>query len=359
MGTDGPSVHLVATPDILISSGVPIELIKLILRSHQSIVRTVRERMVHAHGDELARVATDGSGDVSYEIDLPAESVIDEAFSAAPTPVTVICEGTGIRRYPHGSSADVSAFRILIDPLDGTRELMLDKRSAFILTGVAPDKGDDTTLDDVTFGLATEVPPTIQSVAVQAWAARGAGSFERRFDVETGETVGGPRRLRTSSASSVRGGYANFVAYFPGTYGPVGSLADSVLRRVLGEPEPGKAAAFDDSYISTGGQLYLLASGRYRSVVDLRPEFDHGRAGLRSLCAHPYDLAGVALIAAEAGASVVDLDGGPLRYPMDTDTNCSFAAYANEAIRAEVEPHLRAELETLRAGRRGPGAEAH
>jgi fructose-1,6-bisphosphatase/inositol monophosphatase family enzyme len=324
---------------------LPPDLVARVHRLHRQIQEAVREQMATARGDKLYRVAGEGAGDISYGIDVPAEHAIVAAFADVPEPVIVVAEGLGERVFPAGAPAKLARFRVIIDPLDGTRELMYDKRSAFILSAIAPERANEaTTQMDVVFGLITEVPPTIQGVGVQAWATRGGGAFEVRLDMATGTPTTAPARLQSSGAATIRHGFASFVRYFPGTHAPVGALADSVYAGVLGEPEEGKAACFDDCYVSSGGQLYLMASGRYRLLVDTRPIFDHGAPGRRSLCAHPYDLAGPVLVANEAGAIITDLAGDPLQFPLDTDTNCAFVAYANRAIQGEVEPVLQERL---------------
>ena len=50
--------------------------------------------------------------------------------------------------------------RIIIDPIDGTRGLMYDKRSAFFLAGAAPNRGDSTTLQDIEVAAMVELPTT-------------------------------------------------------------------------------------------------------------------------------------------------------------------------------------------------------
>jgi hypothetical protein len=82
-----------------------------------------------------------------------------------------------------------------------------------------------------------------------------------------------------------------------------------------------------------------LAVGHDRWACDLRPLLGD-RAGI---CAHPYDLAGW-LVAAEAGVRVVRPDGGPLDDPLDLTSDVAWAAYANDDLRALVEPALHAEL---------------
>ena len=327
---------------------LPDWLVAAVFGFHAEIRRRVRARVAEGRQEELSSVVAAGSGDVSYGIDIPAEEVVADAFASAPEPVVVVAEGPGELVYPAGATRSEALYCVIVDPLDGTRELMYDKRSAFVLTGVAPLGAGGATLADIVFGLMTEVPPSIQSVAVEAWAIRGRGAFERRVDCASGAEITAPIRLEASRAKSIRGGFATIAHYFPGTHQSAGALADRLFRGVLGDFVEGSAEAFDDCYISSGGQLYLMASGRYRLLVDARPELARGREGVRPLCAHPYDLAGGVLVAEEAGAIVTDLEGNPLRYQLDTGTRCSFVAYANGTIRDEVEPVLQNELAQLR-----------
>ena len=45
---------------------------------------------------------------------------------------------------PRGAAEGDAIWRVIMDPIDGTRGLMYQKRSARILTGVAPNLGPDT-----------------------------------------------------------------------------------------------------------------------------------------------------------------------------------------------------------------------
>jgi hypothetical protein len=106
--------------------------------------------------------------------------------------------------------------------------------------------------------------------------------------------------------------------------------------------------AFEDQYISNAGQLYELVMGHDRWVAELRPLVEpllarRGRA--LGICSHPYDLS-TELIAREAGVLVTDLTGRRLSAPLDVFTDIAFVAYANGAIRSQVDPALRAALRT-------------
>jgi hypothetical protein len=115
------------------------------------------------------------------------------------------------------------------------------------------------------------------------------------------------------------------------------------VEAVLGPPQPGKAQAFEDQYISTGGQLYELMAGHDRFVADLRPLFERRRAGGAALCCHPYDLC-TELIARELGVLVTDERGGRLDAPLDVASDVAWIGYANQALKARVEPHLQRAL---------------
>ena len=115
---------------------------------------------------------------------------------------------------------------------------------------------------------------------------------------------------------------------------------------MLGPPVRGRALAYEDQYICNGGQLAELVMGHDRWVADLRPIVEpllakRGRA--LGICSHPYDLS-TELIAREAGVVVGDPAGRRLAAPLDVFTDVAFVAYANEAIRSQVDPALRAAL---------------
>ena len=138
--------------------------------------------------------------------------------------------------------------------------------------------------------------------------------------------------------------------FFPGARDVLAAIDDEVASVVLGPPAKGKAACFEDQYISTGGQLYELMIGHDRYVADLRALLEGVFAdrGLpHPLCCHPYDLCTI-LIAEELGLSITGPTGAPLDAPLDLASDVAWIGYANDALRRTVEPAL---LDALR--RRG------
>ena len=107
---------------------------------------------------------------------------------------------------------------------------------------------------------------------------------------------------------------------------------------MLGPPRAGVALAFEDQYISTGGQLYELTVGHDRWVADLRPLVDAAlrrRGQSLGVCSHPYDLC-TELIAREAGVIVTDPRGGRLDAPLDVFSDVGWIGYANATLRDQI-----------------------
>jgi hypothetical protein len=84
-------------------------------------------------------------------------------------------------------------------------------------------------------------------------------------------------------------------------------------------------------------------AGHDRFVADLRPLLERRRPGGAALCCHPYDLC-TELIARELGVSVTDEQGRQLAAPLDVASDVTWIGFANERLRATVEPHLQRAL---------------
>lgn len=309
--------------------------------------------------DQLSRVDRDGAGDTIYAIDQISETAVTEMLSgtiAQQTPIVLIAEGLAGDScvLPVGSGPDSTTLRIIVDPIDGTRGLMYQKRSAWVLTGVAPDKGDATSLADIELALMTEIPLVKQHLSDQLWAFRGGGILARRFNRLTGDHT--PLLLEPSGCDSIKHGCVTFARFFPGVRDVLAAIDDEVVREVLGPTLPGKALCFEDQYICTGGQLYELIAGHDRFTADLR-SLTGGvlaeRGQSMPLCCHPYDLC-TALIAEEAGVVITDEHGRDLNARLNVSDDVAWVGYANRAIRGGVEPALRSAL--LRHGLLDPGA---
>lgn len=329
-----------------------------ILERLKALQRTVqaalREHIEHAALDEMSRSDGVRGGDTIYDIDVRGEEVLLPFCEdwGRDEPFLLIAEGiedtdSGL---PEGhklfgcKEVEAARFIVICDPIDGTRPLMYDKRSAWMLCGAAPNKGQATTMADIEVAIQTELCTRKAARGDMVWAVRGQGAQAEETNFYTGE-----KRLwtpRASQAPSVAGGFAMLSKFFVGSKGWLAELEEELMQQVLGEPHGGHPQTFDDQYISNGGQLFELLSGRDRFNGDLRPlahSILFGSPTAR-LCSHPYDLC-TELVAREAGVIVTDESGEPLRAPLDVSTPMQWLAYANTSIQREIEPRL---LELLR-----------
>ena len=235
---------------------------------------------------------------------------------------------------------------MVIDPIDGTRGLMYQKRSAWILTGVVSTPNDEATLEDIELAVQTEIPLIKQHLSDELVALRGEGMSAWRHNRLTDDLS--PLRLQPSRAATIEHGFASVARFFAGARDVLAAIDDEIVAGVIGVASAGKANCFEDQYISAGGQLYELIAGHDRFVADLRPLLDsvYAARGLPPvITAHPYDLCTL-LAAREAGVVVVAPDGGPLRMALGTDQNVAWVGYANNALRRQIEPVLQQALQS-------------
>jgi fructose-1,6-bisphosphatase/inositol monophosphatase family enzyme len=319
---------------------------------HADVRRAVVEQAEHQSFEALAAVEDDDEegGDTVFAIDRVSEERLVAFFErevAPERPLVLVAEGlrdigygAGSLVLPRGTREDAAEIRVLVDPIDGTRSYMYQKRSAWILTGVAPNRGRGTLLGDIELALQTEIPLIKQHLSDELWAIRGQGMCAERFNRLTGDRA--PISLHPSRATSIAQGFASISRFFPGGRDELAAMDDEVAQAALGPTERGKAQCFEDQYICTGGQLYELMAGHDRFLADLRPLMGPilARRGLPlGACCHPYDLASI-LIAEEAGVILTDGRGNPPDAPLATDADVSWAGFANDAIRAQIEPLL-------------------
>ena len=282
---------------------------------------------------QLSGVDREDASDTIYFIDVVGENTVSEMFEELRRKQEFVLIGEGLEQDSQRETA--ASWRIIVDPIDGTRGLMYQKRSAWILTGVAPNRGLSTSVKDIVLAVQTEIPLVKQHLSDQLWAIRGEGAKAERMNRLTGErTVFHPR---PSQADTIAHGFATISRFFPGARDELAAIDEEIVRSALGPVPHGRAQCFEDQYISTGGQLYELMMGHDRFVADIRPLMPIG------MCCHPYDIC-TALIAEEAGVIITDAAGQPLQAPLDVKTDLSWVGYANGDIRTQIEPLLQAAL---------------
>jgi fructose-1,6-bisphosphatase/inositol monophosphatase family enzyme len=312
-----------------------------------------------ADGAGLSDVSRTSSADTIYAIDEVVEPLLEEFCEqwSQTTPLVLIAEGLesrdesgkvveGIAVYPRGTKEADAQLRMIVDPIDGTREFMYDKRSAWALAAVAPNRGPLTRLRDVELAVMTELPTSKMSRADVLWAIKGQKPAGKRVDLETGAQRA--LALCPSRAKSIDHGFATVSNFFPGTKQLASELMERIVARLVGPADVTRATVFDDQYICTGGQFYELIVGHDRFNADLRPLFYQAQGQPQGLCCHPYDCAAL-LIAEQAGVIITDGAGRPLDAPLDCTTGVSWVGYANADLRAAIEPVLREFLKEHKA----------
>lgn len=323
-------------------------LMRLGLRIQTHVARLMQASAAKGTFD-LAGVVAEESGDRIYAIDREVEPLIEAEIAAWPDecfPLRLIAEGIGHNGVKvFGDPGAELRWRVIIDPIDGTRMLMYDKRPAWFLAAAVPERGPDTTLRDAVASVLIELPTSRQHLADAFLAEFDQPARGLRFRVRTdhppaiGDGLSIP--VRPSRSSTLQDGFVTVVGCFAGTR----RLAADLMERIA--EATGNVTAipqfFDDQYISTGGQMVQLMTGRDRCCIDLRPLFNRilGRTGdERFLEVHPYDVAGL-LALENSGAIVTDGFGQPLAPPLDVTTGIHWCGYANREIHQLIEPVVR------------------
>jgi len=297
--------------------------------------------------ERLARPVGRGAGDLTFGLDVPGEDWIDRWFAARARegPLSLLTEDRGWRHA--GPAGELAGFdhggpRIAVDPVDGTRNLMADLRSAWTVVSFAPPGAGEPRLADLTGGLLGEIA-TERAARFRTFVGDGTRCRVEEREVETSALVGA-REAAADADDRVDHGYFPFFRYEPRLRPALATLEAEFFARLEREEGADLRSVYDDQYISNAGQLVQLLLGVYRFVVDARALVAR-RAGTSTVTSKPYDVGGAILCARSAGARLTAADGSPLDFPIDAVTPVDFAGYANEATRARLEPHWRATLD--------------
>jgi fructose-1,6-bisphosphatase/inositol monophosphatase family enzyme len=279
----------------------------------------LRDTLRDARGIDMAAVDSHTAADTIYGIDRVADDALLGWFEQHWPGVEVVSEGLD-EPVAVGRTAE---WTVIVDTIDGTRGLMYDKRPAWCLAGAAPHGGS---LADIVAAAMTELPTVKQGGADQLSGTRGGGVHAERVDLATGRREA--LAPRPSSATDLEHGFGGFAKFFVPGKPALAALEGELFRRL------GCRDVFDDEYISSGGQLHELLTGRDRFVADLRP-----LVAPEAHACHPYDVC-TSLLLEEAGGVVTDPWGGPLDAPLDTTSPIAWVGYANPALAARIGPVL-------------------
>ncbi len=315
-----------------------------------------REALLNARrsGDfsRLARPVGEGAGDTTYGIDEPSEAALLEWLREVGRvqPLSILTEEAGWRHVGPGPDGmhelpgfDHGGPRIVVDPIDGTRNLMTDLRSAWSVVGMAGPGPRAPRQRELVFGLLSEIPDSRAASFRRFSAVRGGPChFEEKTFYKGGPIVK-PSTLRTGSDARADHGYFPFFKYMADMRPEIAGIEARFLARLAEHERADVRNCYDDQYVSNGGQLALLTLGTYRMIADLRG-FLAQRRGRPTLTTKPYDIAGALLCAEAAGCVITAVDGSALDFPIDTETPVSWVGWVNEETRERLAPHLAAVL---------------
>ena len=311
-----------------------------------SLGKSIRSRVMEGRGtmstENLSSVANQSTADTIYTIDKFGEEAIRDWFEShwpASEPVEVVMEGPeGTLCFPNGTRPANTKWKCLLDPIDGTRGIMYDKRSAWALGGIAPQRGEATKLSEIFVAAMTELPTTKQWRADQVSGSRGRGIVAEACNVLDGSTF--PLSLTPSSATTFRHGFAWMAKFFPEGRALTAQIEEQLWDELVGLGRDASPTVFDDQYICSGGAFYELLAGHDRMVGDLRPLVLPHLKFEASLVCHPYDVV-AALLLCEAGVIYEHPFGGFPDAPLDTTSGIAWVAYANTTLASLARPVLR------------------
>ena len=314
------------------------------LRSLQEALRRAIELGAKSI-EALARVVKDVGGDIIYEVDVDVEGELIRCCEqwCDRNRVIMVAEGWGEGgrvAFPPDTTTNNTEFYLIVDPIDGTRPLMYDKRSAWSLAAIVPNTGKPPRLRDAIAASMTELPTSKQLYADCLYTIRGRRPKLIRRRLDTGEEREIP--FAPSTAATIEHGFAMLTNFFPGGKEMVSAIEEELVRE-LGGLRAGRSIVFTDQYLSTGGQWYELIVGHDRFNGDLRGRMiERGipAGAVPGLAGHPYDCC-VELIAREAGVIITDLEGRPFDAPLDIESPMSWLGYANPSLRDLIEPVMR------------------
>src|SRR3954468_18182284 len=111
------------------------QLLPAIRALHDRIRASVLDAFATRHRDDLAGVAHDDEGDTIYAVDRVSETALIDGLEeiAHEGPLCLAVEGlpAGGLAPSRGTHDSDCRWRLLVDPIDGTRGLMYQKRPAW------------------------------------------------------------------------------------------------------------------------------------------------------------------------------------------------------------------------------------
>ena len=279
----------------------------------------------------LSAVKEENSNDFAYAIDVIMDQVykpyVDDLYKRNEQ-INILSEHYS---YPIRDNAE---YFVLIDPVDGSRELMRDERAAWLIFAYGKWKGKETKLKDIQGVILGRLPPSREHIYEFILASETTEPLVYKFDLTTlrGRNIENleeweVEELKNRGLNDIDHSHICFVAPFP-PYKHVAEIADNFWNAV------GNKVIFNEQYLTTAGQMLAMLEGKISLIVDIR-KIIKNRYGVDMLCAHPYDVP-AAYILKKLGAIVTGKDmkeesfwNQPL-IPLNTDME--FIAFPNKEM---------------------------
>jgi fructose-1,6-bisphosphatase/inositol monophosphatase family enzyme len=306
----------------------------------------------HGDLDLVARAVRQGAGDVTYAVDARVEAAIERWSEACARTqsLSLLTEDTGWRHMGPDGRGGVRALngfdhggpRIALDPIDGTRNLMCDLRSAWTVVSFAPPGSAAPRLGEVSWGMVSEIPDSRGARFRRLSARTGSACELEERELGDGRLVRA-RTLTAGEDARVDHGYFPIFRYSPDQRPALAAIEADFTERLRVHEGANLRHFFDDQYISNAGQLVLLSIGTYRMIADVRGWLAT-RMGHSTVNSHPYDVAGAIVCARAAGCVVEGPLGAALDFELDVTTPVDFCGFANPATARRIRPHLEAAM---------------
>lgn len=299
----------------------------------EEVVKQRDAQTVGALGAETRK----GPADTVFEVDAVAEAVMERVLTEKADEhdlsFQVVNEEVAQQTYGGG---DPDHWMIL-DTIDGSREIGADNASAHSLGAVAPGT-DRPSLSDVTVAVQTEIPASYQNVGQQYLWTEEEGVETRTLAVDERITYfegAIPRRQLENMHNT-------FWCWFPPFKGER-TLTTDVRTAVEENALTEDTEVYPAMYISTGGQLAKLATGRYSVVADLRPLEPVYQETQEGHICRPYDICtykafdalGVDIYQFKQTEDGYTVEEG-IDAPFDIETPVAWVAYTNKSIKEQV-----------------------
>jgi len=198
---------------------------------------------------------------------------------------------------------------------------MYQKRSAWILTGVARNHGEETNLSDIELAVQTEIPLVKQHLSDCLWAIRGQGAHAERYNRLTeGRT---PITLQPSREPTIAHGYAEVVRFFPGAREELAAI-DEEITPTLAPGGRGLAGSRRDVATSA------TSKGKGRAPVVAQHDGGNAASGTKTGGAHaaaPIPVRSLQLASsAPAAATILSHGSTPVSAPESVPSASAYAA---------------------------------